>query len=161
MLIATVDASTTLYTDTEVKDGCWGKVYVYYVRSRVGSYLSPRGEGATLSRIAPMAFTYYKNDAAGAATLKWDVEEGTNQAKGYELQYAESREDLYAQSGTFKKVGGMDTRKSREKTVTGLTKGKTYYFRVRAYTYYTHSGTGVTTQTWSQQSKVAAVTITK
>ena len=108
-----------------------------------------------------MAFTYYKNDKAGAATLKWEVEEGANQAKGYEIQYAESRADLYAQSGTFKKVGGLDTRKSTTKTITGLTKGKTYYFRVRAYTYYTHSGTGVTTQTWSQHSKIVSVTISK
>ena len=47
------------------------------------------------------------------------------------------------------------------KTIDSLKKGRTYYFRVRAYVNYTHSVTRVTTKTWSQYSDVKSVKISK
>ena len=158
--LATVNASSTSYMDTSIKDNCWGKVYVYYVHSQAGSVISSRGEGKTLQRLAPMTINYCKNDKSRTATLKWAVASGSNKAAGYELQYAENTSDLYGQKGSFKKVA-VDGRNSLSKAIYGLTKGKTYCFRVRAYVNYTHSVTKTTTKTWSQYSNVVSVKIVK
>ena len=159
-VIATVDASQTSYMDTTIKDNCWGKVYVYYVRCRSGADLSPRGEGKTLQRLAPMKITSVKNNAKGQSSIAYTVSTGSNKAVGYEIQYAEKKADLYNQSGTFKKLS-ISGRNSLTRTITGLKKGNTYYFRIRAYVNYTHSVTKVTTKTWSQYSGVESVKITQ
>ena len=80
--------------------------------------------------LAPMKINSCKNDKNGAATVKWAVSSGTNKANGYELQYAESKEDLFGQKGTFRKAS-LNGRNSLSKTVTGLKKGKTYYISIR------------------------------
>ena len=159
-VIATVDATQTTYMDTSIKDNCWGKVYVYYVRCRAGADLSPRGEGKTLQRLAPMKITSIKNNAKGQAAIVYTVSSGSNKAFGYEIQYAEKKADLYSQSGTFKKLS-MNSRNSLTWTITGLKKGTMYYFRIRAYVNYTHSVTKVITRTWSQYSGVESVKITQ
>ena len=158
--IATVGKDKTSYMDTSIKDNCWGKVYTYYVCSQVGNKISARENGVVLQRIAPMKINYCKNDKANAVTVKWAVSTGTNKAHGYELQYAESKEDLYGRKGTYKKVT-LDGRNKLSRTISGLSKGKTYYFRVRAYVNYTNSVTRKTTKTWSQYSNVISRKITK
>ena len=158
--IATVGKDKTSYMDTSIKDNCWGKVYTYYVCSQVGDKISKRENGVVLQRIAPMKINYNKNDKASAITIKWGVSTGSNKANGYELQYATSKTDLFGQKGSFKKVS-INGRNNLTKTISGLTKGKTYYFRVRAYVNYTHSVTKKTTKTLSQYSDVKSVKITK
>lgn len=158
--LATVNGSSTSYMDTSIKDNCWGKVYVYYVQAQAGSVLSSRGEGKTIQRLAPMNIMYYKNDKNRTVTLKWSVASGSNKAAGYEVQYADNKTDLFGQKGTFRKIA-VNGRNSQSKAISGLTKGKTYYFRVRAYVNYTHSVTKVTTKTWSQYSNVVNVKISK
>ena len=158
--IATVKAPTTSYMDTSIKDGCWGKVYVYYVQPESKGVQGPRGEGKTLQRLSPMKITSITNNASSKVTVKWQVLSGSNKANGYEVQYAESTSDLYAQKGSFKKIS-LNGRNNLSKVISGLSKGQTYYFRVRAYVNYTHSVTKVTTKTWSQYSNVASIKITK
>lgn len=151
--IATVGRSQTSYMDTSIKDDCWGKVYVYYVCTQVGSKVSTRGEGKTLQRLAPMDIDTLSNDKPNGITLTWKPSKGTNKANGYEIQYAFTKEELFNKTGSFGSVQ-VNGRNSLSITVTGLIKGREYCFRVRAYVNYTHSVTKVTTKTWSQYSGV-------
>ena len=107
-----------------------------------------------------MKITSVKNNAKGQATIAYTVSTGSNKAVGYEIQYAEKKADLYNQSGTFKKLS-VSGRNSLTRTLTGLKKGNTYYFRIRAYVNYTHSVTKFTTKTWSQYNGVESVIITQ
>ena len=158
--IATVSGSSTSYMDTSIKDNSWGKVYVYYVCSQKGTSISARSNGQTLQRLAPMKITTATNSASNSAVLKWAVSSGSNKANGYELQYAKSTADLYGQKGTFRKVS-INGRNNLNRIISGLTRGQTYYFRVRAYVNYTHSVTGITTKTWSQYSNVVSAKISR
>ena len=158
--IAIVSKDKTVFMDKSIYSGCWGKVYVYYVCAGAGAVEAPRGTGKTLQRLAPMKITSLKNDKASSVTMKWAVTTGANKANGYELQYALSKTDLFGQKGSFKKVS-VNSRNNLSKTISGLSKGKTYYFRIRAYVNYTHSVTKKTTKTWSQYSSVISVKITK
>ncbi len=158
--IATVSGSATSYMDESIKNNSWGKVYVYYVCSQKGTSISARSNGQTLQRLAPMKITSAVNGGNSSVVLKWAVSSGSNKANGYELQYAKSTADLYGQRGTFRKVS-ISGRNNLSRTISGLTKGQTYYYRVRAYVNYTHSVTGVRTKTWSQYSNVVSVKIMK
>ena len=158
--IALVDKSQTSYMDKSIREGCWGKVYVYYVCTGSGAIETSKEAGQTLQRLAPMYIASVKNNSKGAVTLSWKVSSGSNKAFGYELQYATSKADLFGQKGSFKKVS-INGRNNLTKTISGLSKGKTYYFRVRAYVNYTHSVTKKTTKTWSQYSDVKSIKITK
>ncbi len=157
-LIATVGKSTTQYYDGAIRTGCWGRVYVYTIVAYRGNIKSTRSNAVTLQRLAPMKFTSCTSPAAGSVSLKWACTVSENKALGYEVQYATSKEDLFNRSGSFKKVS-VNGRNSLSKTVSGLVKGVTYYFRIRCYVNYTHSVTGVTTKTWSQYSDVVSVKV--
>ena len=159
--IATVDADTLQYYDGDIATDCWGRVYVYYVCPIYGTLEGPAGDMVTLQRLAPMQFTEAANSKEGTADLKWKCTVNANKALGYEVQYAASKEDLFGQKGSFVRVPILEGRNSLSTSVTGLAKGTTCYFRVRAYVNYTHSVTGKTTKTWSQYSDVAQVKITK
>ena len=159
--IATVDADTLQYYDGDIATDCWGRVYVYYVCPIYGTLMGPAGDMVTLQRLAPMKFTSNTNSADGTADLKWACTVNANKALGYEIQYATSKEDLFGQKGSFVKMPIIEGRSKLSTTVTGLTKGNTYYFRIRAYVNYTHSVTGKTTKTWSQYSDVVQVKITR
>ena len=158
--IAIVSKDKTTFMDDSISYGCWGKVYVYYVCTGSGAIETPRGTGQTLQRLAPMYIYSWDDTKSKSVTLYWGVTSGSNKANGYELQYATSKTDLFGQKGSFKKVS-INGRNNLTKTISGLTKGKTYYFRVRAYVNYTHSVTKKTTKTWSQYSNVISVKITK
>ena len=154
------DPDTLQYYDGDIKDNCWGRVYVYYVRPVYGTIAVPKSNEVTLQRLAPMVITSCRNSSAGAASLKWTCSVSSNKALGYEVQYATSKQDLFKRIGSFKKVS-VNGRNSLSKTIKGLTKNKTYYFRIRCYVNYTHSVTHVTTKTWSQYSDVVQVKIAK
>ena len=158
--VATVGKDDTSYLDSSVKNKCWGRTYVYYIRAKSGSAASAQSAGLVIQRLAPMKISTCKSTSKRTATIKWEISSGNrNIADGYELHYARSRADLYGRKGTFKKAGGLNTRESLSKMLTRLKSGKTYYFRVRAYSYYTSSVTGKRTKTWSQFSNVRAVKI--
>ena len=154
------DKDTTQYIDTSVRDNCWGRVYHYFIRPIMKGRIGVSSERVPLQRLAPVKITSCINSAAGKASLKWGSVVKDNKAHGYEVQYAQSKNDLFNRNGTFKKAG-ITGRKNMSKTVSGLKKGKTYWFRVRAYCDYTHSGTGQKTRTWSQYSNVVSLRINR
>lgn len=152
------DTEAVQYYDTEISTGCWGRVYVYYVVPFAGDEKGEASTQVTLQRLAPMKITECANNSAGSVDLTWACTVNENKALGYEVQYAESKEDLYNRTGTFQKVS-VNGREKLSKTITGLEAGKTYYFRIRCYVNYKHSVTGKITKTWSQYSDVAEVMI--
>ena len=159
--IATINNPDVLqYIDKAIKDNCWGRVYTYYIRPIINGKEGLISNVATLQRLAPMKFTSSTSSKAGTVSLKWSCTVSSNKALGYEIQYAMSTSDLYNQKGSFKKVT-LSGRNSLSKTLTGLTAGKTYYFRNRCFVNYTHSLTGKTTKTWSQYSTVAKVGVSQ
>lgn len=151
------DPNTLSYIDTGVKDNCWGRVYAYYVRPIIDGKEGTKSNEVTLQRLAPMKITNKASNAAGQVSLTWACTVKDNKALGYEIQYATSTADLYGQKGSFQKVS-VNGRNNLSKTITGLTGGQKYYFRIRGYVNYTHSVTGKTTKTWSQYSDVVNVT---
>ena len=165
--------NTVQYLDGEIRDNCWGRVYTYYIRplfkTSAGSEYQSDGAGSTeggksnevtLQRLAPMKFIRYTSDNPGQVSLTWACTVNANKALGYEIQYATSTSDLYGQKGSFRKIS-VNGRNNLSKTITGLTEGKTYYFRIRCYVNYTHSVTKKTTKTWSQYSDVVKVIVKK
>lgn len=69
--------------------------------------------------------TYSKSQQAGQVTLKWNRQTGV---KGYQIRYSTDK--------SFKKnVKTVTVKKSStyKKTISKLSKGKTYYFQVRSY----------------------------
>ena len=157
--IAEVDGTKSAYIDRNIKNS-WGKVFVYYIYCRKGSRYSPRSKGKTIQRVAPMKIDYLVNEKPGMVNIKWSLASGSNNiAIGYEIQCAESREDLSKHTGTYcnKNVGGRYT---LSKTLSGLKYGKRYYFRMRAYSIYTNPLTHVQTKSWSQYSSTVSVKMT-
>ena len=159
--VATItNANTTQCYDSGIKDNCWGRVYNYYVVPVAGATTGPKSDDVVLQRLAPMTLTSVKNSAAGKAAVTWKCSVNSNKANGYELQYAQSQADLSGRQGTYKAVT-INGRNNLNKTISGLSKGKTYYFRIRCYVNYTNSKTGKMTKTWSQYSSVMSLSITK
>ena len=157
--IATIRNVNTLQCyDTGIKDKCWGRVYHYYIRALYGTKEGPAGGKLALQRLAPVKITACQSLQAGSASLKWECTVKENKALGYQIQYAQSKEDLFGRKGSFRTVT-VSGRKNTGKVIKGLSKGKTYYFRIRCYVNYTHSITGQLTKTWSQYSNVKGVRI--
>ena len=153
------DPDVIQYFDPYIKDGCWGRVYNYYIVALRDGIKSPKSDEVVLQRLAPMRIIstpYYSYGSYGTATVLWQCTVSENKALGYELQYASSTADLYGQKGTFKKMT-LKGRNNVTCAVTNLARGHNWYFRVRCYVNYTHSVTGKTTKTWSQYSDVVQV----
>ncbi len=142
------DVNTLQCIDPGIVTGCWGRVYHYYICYLYGSKEGPKSDKLVLQRLAPIKITSLKNSAAGKVTCTYACTVNENKALGYEIQYAQTKQDLFDRKGTFKKVG-VTGRKNLSKVISGFTKGKTYYFRVRCYVDYEHSVTHQKTKTWS------------
>jgi uncharacterized protein YfiM (DUF2279 family) len=106
-----------------------GKTYYYKIRAYkkagsstiYGSYSSVAG-----AKPVPAVPSGVKAASAGSnkIKLKWNPVSG---ATGYQIYRATSK------SGTYIKVAAITGRTNNTYTNTGLTKGKTYYYKVRAY----------------------------
>ena len=145
--------------DTEIKSGCWGRVYRY----EVDAYdwydnLVGYSAGFTLQRLAPMKFTSYSAKSTSSIYLKWACTVSDNKSSGYEVQYAKSSRDLTNRSGTFR-TKRLSGRSSLSTTITGLAANTNYYFRIRAYCDFTNNN-GTRFRSWSQFSKIATVKTT-
>ena len=136
-------ASTVSYIDTTAVNGT---TYKYTVRAVYGSYLGSYTNCKTLTRVAPTAFTGAKNSAAGSLSLTWSK---NAKASGYLIQYSTS-----SSFSTYTNVR-VTSASTVAKTISSLTKGKTYYVRIRAYQ--TVDGSNV----YSTWSAVKSVKITQ
>jgi len=153
------DPNVTQCYDKKIKTGCWGKVYHYYVTAMYGKKEGPKSDRIALTRLAPMKITSLDNTSGGNVTCTYKCTVKNNKAAGYEVQYAASKNDLTKKTGTFKAVK-VKGRSNLSKAVSGLEKGKTYYFRVRAYADYTNGNSKKHTRTWTQYSDIAKVKVT-
>ena len=152
------DPDTLQCYDTKIKDGCWGRVYYYSVKAVINGKTGPESEAAVLQRIAPAVITGKSSPKMGCINVKWECSVPENKAFGYEIQYALTRADLYAQKGSFRKVV-VNGRNNCLTTLTGLSSGRSWHFRVRCYVTYKHSVTGKVTKTWSQYSAATSITV--
>lgn len=95
-----------------------------------GNYTGSKKEGEASKTVsakpvpAKAALSSVKNSASKTATVKWEKVSG---ASGYEIYRATSKNGKYQKVTTVKK-GGTTSYKN-----TKLKKGKTYYYKVRAY----------------------------
>ncbi|MBR1870082.1 MAG: fibronectin type III domain-containing protein, partial [Bacteroidales bacterium] len=136
---ATVGASAGSYTD---KNAPKGKSTSYKVQAYAKTGTSAMSKSASAFLLAAPSAKSAANSAKGAATFKWSKAAG---AGGYEIQYSTS--------STFKSGNKTKSAKSSASSakVTGLKKGKTYRFRVRAYR---GSGKSKYYSPWSGAKKV-------
>lgn len=143
-LVAKINkASTNSYGDKATTNG---SKYVYKIVARNKAGASHVSKSVTIYRLAATAISSLKNTAAGAMTVKWKT---NAKAAGYQVQY--SLTSSFAKKKTVTVKGG-DT---IGKKIAKLTKGKTYYVRVRCYK--TIGGTAY----YSAYGSAKAVKITK
>lgn len=133
--------STVSYTDTAVKSKN-GTAYTYAVKAYSGSSTSSY-KGVKTVRLTGTSLSGAKNSSSKKAAITWKKSSGVT---GYQLQYSTSQ--TFASGNKTKKVAGSTT---LSKTLTSLTKGKTYYVRIR--TYKTSSGKTYCSA-WSAKKKV-------
>ena len=141
--IKTITSGSTLtYKDTKANTN--GTRYTYKVVAYNKTYgTSTLSKSKVYYRVARPAISSVKNTAAKKMTVKW----GKNaKGTGYQIQYSTS--STFA-SGN--KTVTVTQKGTVSKVISGLTKGKTYYVRVR--TYKTVSGTKYWSA-WSVKKKV-------
>ncbi|MBP0982581.1 MAG: leucine-rich repeat protein [Oscillospiraceae bacterium] len=119
--------TSTTYTDKGLTKG---KTYYYKVASYVNSQgkqvLSSYSSVVSIKACAPAPATITaKKVKAGSAKITWGKSTG---ATGYEVYMATSSSGKYTKIATITKASTLSYTKS------GLTSGKTYYFKVRTYT---------------------------
>ncbi|MCD7882662.1 MAG: leucine-rich repeat protein [Lachnospiraceae bacterium] len=136
-------ATTTSYTDTSVKSNN-GTKYSYKV---VAYYGSTKGSGTakTTVRLTGTTLSSVKNTSSKKLTVKWKK---TTNVTGYQIQYSTSKSFTSGSNTKSLKVKGAT---KTSETLSGLTKGKTYYVRVR--TYKTVNGTTYYSA-WSEAKKI-------
>jgi len=125
-LVKTVKSSASrVYKSTGLEAG---RTYYYKVRAvRVSggtTYWGIKGSAAKLKTVLYKGeITYGKNTAKGTATIKWT---GVNGAHGYKIYRSMTGKD-----GSFKLI--KTAKYVTQYKNTGLKKGKTYYYKVKAY----------------------------
>jgi hypothetical protein len=136
-------ASTVTYTDTKANTN--GTKYTFKVVPYISTVYGTSKSVITY-RLSKPAISSATNSAAGKATVKW----GKNtKATGYEIWYSTSK------TFSTKKTATVTKNTTVSKTLTSLTKGKTYYIKIRSYK--TVSGK----KYYSAWSAVKTVKITK
>lgn len=119
---------------------------MYKVFAKAPTGVSTLSKSVTTYRVTRPAVKSAKNTAAKKATVTW----GKNaKATGYQIQYGLKKNFSGAKKVTI-------TKKATVKILlTGLTKGKTYYVRIRTYK------TVGETKYWSEWSATKSVKISK
>ncbi|MBR5426994.1 MAG: hypothetical protein IK118_01490, partial [Clostridia bacterium] len=112
--------ATVSLTDTDTKNGT---SYTYYVRafksSTMGAYTVKK-----IVRLTGVKLTGLSNASSKAMTATW---EKNTKATGYQLQYAANSSFTSAKTVTVKDAATVP------QVIKSLTKGSTYYVRVRVY----------------------------
>ena len=130
---ATINNSTKInYYDSATATGKNGNTYVYYIRPVIMDNGSVTIAGPTKSvqvrRVSTPEIKSCVNSGAGKVTIKWSK---NSLATGYDVWYSDGK------NKTTIRINGIAT---VSKVIIGLTKGKTYTFKVRSF-YKTSSGT--------------------
>ena len=114
--------STTSWGDTKATSNC--TKYTYKVVAYADTGKSTLSKSLTTYFITRPAISSLTNSAAGKATVKWDK---NTEATGYQVQYSTS--------STFDSYKTVTIRSNTtvSKAIGSLTKGKTYYVRVRSF----------------------------
>ena len=123
-LIKTIaSGSTVTFTDTKANTN--GARYVYKLVAKASTGDSTLSKTRGIYRVSRSAVTSVKNSASRKMTVKW----GKNpKASGYQVQYSTSK--TFAGGNKIVSAAGTST---VSKVIASLTRGKTYYVRVRAY----------------------------
>ena len=114
--------STTSWGDTKAATN--GAKYTYKIVAYASTGKSTLSKSLTYYRLPRPAISSLANSTAGKMTVKW----GKNtKATGYQVQYSTS--------STFTSYKTITITKNTtiSKVITSLTKGKTYYVRIRSY----------------------------
>ena len=139
--IKTISSGSTItFTDTTANTN--GSKYTYKIYAKASTGTSPLYKSVIIYKISRPAVKSLSNSAAKKMTVNWAK---NAKAKGYQIQYS-----------LKSNFGGAKTAKITKKTtvskvIGNLTKGKTYYVRIR--TYKTASGKTYYSA-WSASKKV-------
>ena len=116
------DVNTLSWGDTKATTN--GTKYVYKVAAYTDAGISDNSASVTIYRLDRPAISSLTNSAAGRMTVKW----GKNaKATGYQVQYSTtSTFDSY-------KTVTITSNTTVSKVIASLTKGTTYYVRIRSY----------------------------
>ncbi|MCC8067577.1 MAG: fibronectin type III domain-containing protein [Clostridiales bacterium] len=131
-------ASTTSYVSTTAENG---KKYTYWVQAHGSGEVSDYTR-SYIVRLAGTSISKVTSSSAKKMTVKWTKSSGVS---GYQIQYSTNKD---MSNSKTKKVAGAS---KKSKTISELTKGKTYYVRIR--TYKTVSGKNYYSA-WSSKKKV-------
>lgn len=111
-------------TFTDAAANTNGTKYTYKIVAKAATGTSPANKTLAYVKLNKPAITSIKNSASRKMTLKW----GKNaKAQGYQIQYALKSNFSGAKSVSVTKNSIVT------KTIGSLTKGKTYFVRIRAY----------------------------
>ncbi|MCD7716118.1 MAG: fibronectin type III domain-containing protein [Lachnospiraceae bacterium] len=116
-------ASTVTYTDTAVKNKD-GTKYTYKIVAYNGNTTSAAATKTTY-RLKGVSLSGVTNASSKKIKVKWS---STTKVTGYQIQYSTS--SSFASGNKTKKISGAS---KKTYTLSGLTKGKTYYVRIRTY----------------------------
>ena len=123
-VIKTVDTTKTTYTFSKLSAGTVYKVRVTAYKTIDSKKINSRSYTLLTTATKPGTPTLKVAAGTGKATLSWNKQTG---ATGYVVYMATSKNGKYTKIATVKGNSKVSF------TKTGLTKGKTYYFKVAAY----------------------------
>lgn len=116
------NGATDSYIDKKADSN--GTSYTYKITAKASSGKSTLSKSVSIFRIKAPVLSSLKNNAAGKASMTWKK---NAKATGYEILY--STDQSFKSGKKIKKLKGGNTVTG---VITGLVKGKKYYFRVRA-----------------------------
>ena len=141
--VKTITKNSTLsWTDTSVKNKN-GTAYYYLVKAYNSSKVSGSATSKKIVRMNGAAISSLSNKSGKKMYVKWKQ---NSKATGYQIQYSTSK--TFSNGNKTTSVSGY---KNISKTISGLSKGKTYYVRIRSYK--TVSGTKYYSA-WGSSKKV-------
>lgn len=111
----------TYFVDKSVKSGA---EYTYALKSKNNKGTSANISKVTITYLSPPSISKLKSSEK-KVSVSWNK---TNGATGYVVYMATSK------NGKYSKIATLKGNSKVSYTKTGLTKGKTYYFKVAAYT---------------------------
>ena len=145
-LIKTITSvNTVTFADTKANTN--GTKYTYKVVAKASTGDSTLSKSVSVYRVARPAVSSVTNSASKKMTVKW----GKNaKATGYQIQYS-----LSSSFASGNKAVTVASASTVSKVIGSLTKGKTYYVRIRTYK------TVGSAKYWSEWSSKKSVKISK